>query len=152
MTGLYRNLDAWFSESDFLYAACEFLAAFAIALAFGYLVFRCWKQVAAGCAEPLSGARFGLLFACASWGFFIEPAFGERFLKVSVLPALWFAVGTGLFFAPIAVLAGMPLFLIYVFKRPPLKSSVIYSAAIAISSSSYLYLAWLHWAFRTQPS
>ena len=95
MTGLYRSLDAWFSGSDFLQAACEFFAAFVIASAVGYLVFRLLKRLETGQMESLSALDFSLLFACATWGSFLSRRLAKGFWRHPFFPLCGSPFGLG---------------------------------------------------------
>ncbi len=150
MTGLNEpiaDLIVWCGRSYFLLSACEFGIGFLAALAFGYIPFRVSKRFLFGGLGPLSSEHFSLLFASTTWGLFLTLLSGKLGMLTMGLPAFQLVLLITVFLAPISVFVGIPIVLLYVFKRPVLRSRVVHIVAISIIALSYLYLVLFNKAF-----
>jgi hypothetical protein len=144
---LYAYLVDWSGTSTVLLSSFEFGLGFICALAFMQLCFHVYVALIRRESSQLSGFHLSLLFACATWNFFMSmltmrvgqyPFFDE----VNVIVIAWVTI------APFSIIAGIPAFLVYAIRRPVIGPWPVYLCAGAISVTSYLYLNWLEQAFR----
>jgi hypothetical protein len=141
-------LSDWSGTSIVLLSMLRFGVGFVCAIALARLCFGSYAAFVGKARSQLSIWHLSLLFACATWSIFFALLAMKPERLLQGFGAVNVVVIASIVLAPVSILAGIPVFLVYVIRRPVIHSRAVYLAAGAICLTSYLYLIWLEQAFR----
>jgi hypothetical protein len=140
------NLLRWADSNAFLSAFIELALGFLPAMCVGYLVALRFVSLIDQGTLRVSKAYLSLLFACATWSIFFSVMleftegnayFGavEDFIRILVVVPI--------ILSPISLFVGLPAFVLYIWRRPVLRSQPNYPLACMIVVTSYIYSVFL---------